>query len=119
VKCPDCGEKVSKGLGVCPACGANLRSRIRVVRCRYCGAKVPKGVQHCPQCGRVPSLRRRVSLLLLSIFLGIALGVAAIVVAREYVSDVRFDLGVMLIQGSGRDIGEVPPTATPTPTPAP
>ena len=119
MKCPDCGERVSKGLAVCPACGASVRSRIRMIRCRYCGAKVPKGVQRCPQCGRVPTLRRRVSLLLLAIFLGILLGVAGVVAGREYLPEVRFRLGVMLIQGSGQDISDVPPTVTPTPTPVP
>lgn len=111
--------RVSKGLAVCPACGTNVRSRIRAVRCRYCGAKVPKGVQRCPQCGRVPTLRRRARLLLLSVLLGIALGVGATVVGRDYLSDVRYQLGVMLIEGSGRNVNDIPSLSTPTVTPVP
>jgi hypothetical protein len=119
VKCPDCGTPVLKGLAVCPSCGKSVQSRIPTVRCRYCGAKVPKGVQRCPQCGRVPTLRRRVSLLLLSVLLGIALGVGATVVGRDYLSEVRHKLGVMLIEGSGQNVNDIPALSTPTVTPVP
>jgi len=73
----------------------------------------------CPQCGRVPALRRRARILVVTLLLGVVLGVAGIVVGRDYVPDVRYRLGVMLIEGSGRSVDDVPPLATPTGTPVP
>jgi len=59
-----------------------------------------------------------VSLLILSILLGAALGVGATVVGRDYLSEVRYKLGTMLIDasGAGPDSGTVEPTPTATPS---
>jgi hypothetical protein len=54
-----------------------------------------------------------------SVLLGIVLGIAAIVAGHEYVPEVRYRLGVMLIEGSGRAVQEVPATQFPVVTPAP
>jgi len=117
MKCPKCGAKVSRGRAVCASCGATVESNLQTVRCRYCGARVPRGVHVCPQCGRRPTLGGRVSLLLLSILLGIALGVGATVAGRDYLSEVRYKLGTMLIDASG--VGPNSGTAEPTPTATP
>ncbi|MGB9593253.1 MAG: zinc-ribbon domain-containing protein [Anaerolineae bacterium] len=116
MKCPECGTKVSRDNAICPSCGAVLRGRVATVRCRICGARVPKGVHICPQCGRPPTLRGRVGLLALSIVLGIVLGVGVYVAGRSYVPDLRYRLGVLLIQESGMG-GEPAPTLTPEGTP--
>lgn len=116
MKCPECGTKVSRDNAICPSCGATLRGRVPTVRCRVCGARVPRGVHICPQCGRPPTLRGRVGLLAVSILLGVALGVGVYVAGHGYVSDLRYRLGVLLIQESGLD-GVPAPTQTPESTP--
>jgi RNA polymerase subunit RPABC4/transcription elongation factor Spt4 len=119
MKCSKCGARMPTGLAICPECGASQGRKIRYVRCRNCGAKVPRGLHICPQCGRVPTLRGRVSLLVVAVVLGIALGIGATFAGGRYVSDVRYRLGVMLLDASGRgtayDGGQPSPTATPLP----
>ena len=118
MKCPKCGARIPAGLAICPECGASQSGKERYARCRYCGARVPRGVHVCPQCGRPPTLRGRVSLLLLSILLGILLGVGATVAGRPYLSEVRHKLGTMLLDASGKSHNgdsDVVATATPSP----
>ncbi len=118
MKCPECGTKVSRENAICPSCGAVLRGRVPTVRCRICGARVPRGVHICPQCGRPPTLRGRVKMLALSILLGVALGVAGYIAGLAYAPEVRYRLGVLLIQESGMS-GEPTPALTPQGTPRP
>lgn len=118
MKCSECGAKVSRENAICPECGVGLRGRVATVRCRVCGARVPRGVHICPQCGRPPTLRGRVGLLAVSIVLGIALGVGAYVAALDYMPDLRYRLGVLLIRESGMG-AESAPTLTPESTPGP
>lgn len=119
MKCPDCGAQVLKDLAVCPACGKDVRNRTRTVRCRHCGAKVPVGVRLCPQCGRAPTLRGRVRLLAIAILLGFLIGTGATIAGQDYLSEVRYRLGVMLLEGAGVDGNGIAPPATPASTPAP
>jgi len=116
MKCPECGTRISRDNAICPSCGAVLRERTPTVRCRVCGARVPRGVHICPQCGRPPTLRGRVSMLVLSVLLGVALGVGVYIAGRDYLPDLRYRLGVLLIQESGMDGGPAP-TLTPESTP--
>lgn len=118
MKCPKCGTRIATGLSICPECGASQSGKERYVRCRYCGARVPRSVHVCPQCGRPPTLRGRVSLLLLSIVLGILLGVGTTIVGRPYLDQVRHKLGIMLLDASGQETN-TGPDATPTGTPSP
>lgn len=118
MKCPECGAKVSRDNAICPSCGATLRGRVPTVRCRICGARVPRGVHICPQCGRPPTLRGRMKLLALSVLLGVALGVGLYVAGLGYAPDLRYRLGVLLIQESGMS-ADPTPSPTPQATPGP
>ncbi len=116
MKCPKCGARIATGLAICPECGASQSGKMRHVRCRYCGTRVPREVHICPQCGRPPTLRGRVNFLLLSILLGIALGVAVTLAGQPYLAEVRHKLGIMLLDASsGAGGGAFDVTATPSP----
>jgi RNA polymerase subunit RPABC4/transcription elongation factor Spt4 len=119
MKCSKCGARMPTGLAICPECGATVGKKVRYVRCRYCGARVPRGLHICPQCGRVPTLRGRVSLLVVTVVLGIALGSGATFAGQKYLPEVRYRLGVMLLDASGKQAGDGPGQLVPTVTPTP
>jgi len=56
VICPNCGTHVPDGIGICPACHAELAlttviPRIKGAYCQSCGALIPEGEKSCPSCG--------------------------------------------------------------------
>jgi RNA polymerase subunit RPABC4/transcription elongation factor Spt4 len=104
MKCKHCAADIAEGLSLCGQCGAS-QNVPGPRRCRRCGARIPHGAAICPQCGSRPGGSRRWLALVASVLLGVALGVAVVLVFKSRMPEVRLTLGEYLIRASGASFG--------------
>lgn len=49
--CPNCGNKIAKGMAFCSSCGTKIQTNAPGV-CTACGATLPEGAEICIGCGK-------------------------------------------------------------------
>jgi hypothetical protein len=49
--CPNCGNKITKGMAFCSSCGTKIQTNAPGV-CTACGATLPEGAEFCIGCGK-------------------------------------------------------------------
>ena len=49
--CPNCGNKITKGMAFCSSCGTKIQTNAPGV-CTACGAMLPEGAEFCIGCGK-------------------------------------------------------------------
>ena len=49
--CPNCGNKITKGMAFCSGCGTKIQTNAPGV-CTACGATLPEGAEFCIGCGK-------------------------------------------------------------------